>query len=132
LEAFGPLFLRTFLFILPAAIFLLFDLGVPSLAAQLKAQGEHALPAKQKGGTAKVRKVVAWSVFNILLVVAIQAGLEWLVTDVLHFRSLLLIKGSAWTLNHLPNPWILAKHALLGLVLRNVSPPEALPLQTSV
>jgi hypothetical protein len=108
------------LYILPAAIFLLFDLGVPSLAAQLKAQGEYALPAKQKGGAAKVRRVVAWSVFNVLLGVAIQAGLEWLTTDVLHFRSLLLIKGSTFSLNHLPNPWTLVKHALLGLVLRNV------------
>jgi hypothetical protein len=109
------------LYILPAGIFLLFDLGVPSLAAQLKAQGEYGLPARQKGGAAKVRRVVAWSVFNVLLGVAIQAGLEWLVTDVLHFRSLLLIKGSKWTLNHLPNPWTLVKHTFLGLILRNVS-----------
>lgn len=120
LEAFGPLFLRTLLYILPSAIFLLFDIGIPSLAAQLKSQGEYALPAKQKGGAAKVRRVVAWSVFNVLLSVAIQAGLEWLVTDVFHFRSLLLIKGSKWTLNHLPNPWSLVKHTFLGLILRNV------------
>lgn len=121
LEFFGPLVLRTCLYLLPSALFLLFDLGVPSLAGELKAHGEYALPGRQKGGAAKLRRVVAWSAVNVLLAVAIQAGIEWLVTDVLRFRSLLLIKGSAWSLNHLPNPWTLFKHAVLGLVSRNVS-----------
>lgn len=59
--------------------------------------------------------------FNVALGVAVQAGIEWVVTDVLRMRSLLLIKGNAWTLNHLPNPWSLCKHAVVGLVVRNVS-----------
>jgi hypothetical protein len=96
-------------------------MGVPSLAVQIKTQGEYALSAKQKGGAGKVRRVVAWSVFNVLLGVALQAGLEYLTTDILHFRSLLLIKRSKWSVNHLPNPWTLFKHAALGLVSRNVS-----------
>jgi len=121
LEFFGPLFLRTLLYILPSLIFLLLDTLVPSLAVQVKAHGEHALPARQKGGTAKVRRVVAWSVLNVLLGVAVQAGIEWVVTDVLRWRSLLVIKGRKWGLNHLPNPWTLAKHAVMGYLLRNVS-----------
>lgn len=121
LEFFVPLFLRTFLYLLPSALFLLFDLGVPSLAVELKAQGTYGLPGKQKGGAAKIRRVVAWSCFNVLLAVAIQAGIEFLVTDVFRVRSLLLIKGSAWSLNHLPNPWSLFKHSVLGLLSRNVS-----------
>ena len=121
LEFFGPLFLRTILYLLPSVLFLMIDLGVPSLAVEIKTQGETGLAGRQRGGLAKVRKVVAWSTFNVLLAVALQAGVEWLVTDVLRLRSLLLIKGSAWSLNHLPNPWSLAKHAVLGLVSRNVS-----------
>ncbi|CAI6276672.1 unnamed protein product [Periconia digitata] len=35
-------------------------------------------------------------------------------------RSLLVIKGSRWALNHLPNPWNLFKHAVIGLVSRNI------------
>jgi hypothetical protein len=31
------------------------------------------------------------------------------------------IKGSKWSLNHLPYPWTMAKHAAMGLVARNVS-----------
>jgi hypothetical protein len=115
------MFLRVFLYILPSALFLVFDLALPSLAVEVKAQGEYALPGKQKGGVAKLRRIVAWSVFNCLLAVAVQAGVEWLTTDVLHLRSLLLIKGSAWSLNHLPNPWSLFKHLVIGLASRNVS-----------
>ncbi|KAF1994445.1 hypothetical protein P154DRAFT_527080, partial [Amniculicola lignicola CBS 123094] len=120
LELFGPLVLRTILFLLPSALFLLFDLLIPSLAVELKAQGEYGLPGRQKGGGRKVRRVVAWSVVNVLLVVGMQAGIEWLVTDVLRMRSLLHIKGSGWSLNHLPNPWTLFKHFSIGLVTRNI------------
>ncbi|KAF2873733.1 hypothetical protein BDV95DRAFT_489073 [Massariosphaeria phaeospora] len=120
LEFFAPLMLRTVLYLLPSTLFLLFDLGVPSLAVELKSQGDAALPARQKGGAGKIRAVVGWSCFNVLLAVAVQAGVEWLVTDVLRMRSLLLIKGSAWTLNHLPNPWSLFKHAAIGLASRNI------------
>lgn len=66
-------------------------------------------------------RVVMWSIANVLLVVAIQAGVEFLVTDVLQMRSLLQIKGSKWGLNHLPYPWTMIKHALMGLLARNVS-----------
>ena len=121
LEFFGPLFLRVMLYLLPSALFLLFDLGVPSLAVEIKSQGGMALASRQRGGLQKVRRVVGWSVFNVLLAVVLQAGVEWAVTDGLRMRSLLLIKGSAWSLNHLPNPWSLGKHFVLGLVSRNVS-----------
>ncbi|KAF2734948.1 hypothetical protein EJ04DRAFT_576498 [Polyplosphaeria fusca] len=120
LEFLAPLLLRTALYLIPSGLFLLFDLLLPSLAVQLKAQGEVALPAQQQGGTRKVRIVVAWSFFNVILAVALQAGIEWVVTDILKMRSLLLIKGSAWTLNHLPNPWSLFKHFIMGLLSRNL------------
>jgi hypothetical protein len=109
------------LFLLPSALFLLFDLGVPSLAVEIKSQGGMGLPSRQRGGLPRVRRVVGWSVFNVLLAVALQAGVEWAVTDVLRMRSLLLIKGSAWSFNHLPNPWSLGKHFVIGLAARNVS-----------
>jgi hypothetical protein len=54
------------------------------------------------------------------MTVALQAGVEFLVTDVLQMRSLLLIKGSKWGLNHLPNPWSMVKHGIAGLLARNV------------
>jgi hypothetical protein len=65
--------------------------------------------------------VAGWSLANVVLTVAIQAAIEFLVTDVLRMRSLLQIKGSKWGLNHLPYPWTMIKHAIMGLLARNVS-----------
>lgn len=120
LELFGPLLLRTVLYILPSLLFLSVDLGVPSLAVEIKAQGERGLPGRQKGAAKKIRHVVLWSCINVLLGVGLQAGVEFLVTDIFRMRSLLVIKGSRWSLNHLPNPWKLAKHLAIGIVSRNV------------
>lgn len=58
---------------------------------------------------------------NVVGCVVLQAAIEFLVTDVLRMKSLLLIKGSRWGLNHLPNPWTMVKHALVGILARNVS-----------
>jgi hypothetical protein len=121
LEFFAPLAARLFLYIIPSTIFLIFDICVPSLSTEFKSQGDLGIATKQKGGTRKLRRVVGWSVVNVLLAVGVQAGIEWLVTDVLQMRSLLLIKGSKWTLNHLPYPWTMGKHAVLGFLARNVS-----------
>jgi hypothetical protein len=121
LELFAPLATRLFLYILPSAIFLLFDIGVPSLSQEFKSQGQLGIATRQKGGQKKMGRVVMWSIANVLLVVAIQAAVEFLVTDVLQMRSLLQIKGSKWGLNHLPYPWTMIKHALMGLLARNVS-----------
>lgn len=126
LELFGPLLLRTALYIVPSLLFLAVDLGVPSLAVEMKAQRERGLPGRQKGGTRKIRNVVLWSCGNVLLGVVLQGGIEFLVTDVLRMRSLLVIKGSRWSLNHLPNPWKLAKHLGVGIVSRNVRLPLVL------
>lgn len=120
LELFAPFVLRVSLFIIPSLIFLLFDIGVPSLAVEFKSQGKWGIASNQRGGSKTVKKVVMWSIANVLLTVAIQAAVEWLVTDVLRMRSLLLIKGSKWGLNHLPNPWTMVKHAIIGLLARNV------------
>ena len=57
----------------------------------------------------------------MLLSVALQAGIEWPVTDVLKLRSIQVIKDSVWSFNHLPNPWTMAKSIAEGLILQNVS-----------
>jgi hypothetical protein len=120
IELFAPLVIRTLLYILPSALFLTFDLLFPSLAVEIKAQGERGLAGKQSGGAKRVRSVVGWAVLNTVLGVTVQVGVEWVVTDVLHLRSLLLIKGSAWGLNHLPNPWTMFKHLVVGFAARNM------------
>jgi hypothetical protein len=119
LEAFAPLFLRLTLYIFPSLVFLLFDIGVPSISSEFKSQGQLGIATKQKGGRRKMWRVAGWSLGNVT--VAVQAAIEFLVTDVLRTRSLLQIKGSKWGLNHLPYPWTMIKHAVMGLLARNVS-----------
>jgi hypothetical protein len=119
IEFFAPLVIRLLLYILPSALFLAFDVLVPSLAVELKAQGEYALPGRL--GRKKLAKVAAWSCSNILLGITIQAAIEYVVTDVFRLRSVLAIKGGSWSLNHLPSPWTMIKNVSEGLVLRNVS-----------
>ncbi|OAL04163.1 hypothetical protein IQ06DRAFT_270689 [Phaeosphaeriaceae sp. SRC1lsM3a] len=119
LEAFAPLFIRLTLYIFPSLVFLLFDIGVPSLSSEFKSQGQLGIATRQKGGRRKMWRVAGWSCINVVLAVALQAGIEFLVTDVLRMRSLLQIKGSKWTLNHLPYPWTMIKHAVMGLAARN-------------
>jgi len=118
IEFFAPLVIRLLLYILPSALFLTFDLLVPSLAVELKAQGEYALPGRL--GRKKLAKVAAWSCSNILIGVTIQAAIEYVVTDVFRLRSVLAIKGGSWSLNHLPSPWTIIKSVSEGLVLRNI------------
>jgi len=118
IEFFAPLVIRLLLYILPSTLFLAFDLLLPSLAVELKAQREYALPGRL--GRKKLAKVAAWSCFNILLGVTLQAAIEFIVTDVLRLRSILAIKGGSWSLNHLPSPWTMVKNISEGLVLRNV------------
>lgn len=64
--------------------------------------------------------MVLWSCANVVVGVAVQAGLEWVATEVVGVRSLLLVKGSRWSLNHLPNPWTMGKHVVVAVVVRNV------------
>lgn len=78
----------------------------------LKAQGDVALPTgKEKGRWWKVALV---SVGNVILGVAIQAGVEALFTEVLHIRSALKVTTT------LPTPWGIAKDLVRGLLLREV------------
>lgn len=116
IEFFVPLVVRLMLYIPPSAGFPAFD---TSLAVELKAQGDVALLGSY--GRKKFSRVVAWSCFNVLLSVALQAGIEWPVIDVLKLRSILVIKGSVWSFNHLLNPWTMAKSIAEGLILQNAS-----------
>ena len=94
--------MRLILYILLSAEFLAFDTLIPSLAVELKAQGDVALagPHERK----KFSRAVVWNCFNLLLAVALQAEIEWLVTDVRKLRSILVIKDSVWNFNHFLNP----------------------------
>jgi hypothetical protein len=120
-ELVGTLGIRAIFFLVPSLLFLLMDSILPSVIVNIKTQGSSALPTRtggarnfRKGGRPPWYFVIGLSLFNILLSVALQAGIELLFTEVLHFRSALQVTTT------LPMPWSIAKYVLRSLVLREV------------
>ncbi|KAM3073252.1 hypothetical protein ACMFMG_008961 [Clarireedia jacksonii] len=117
-EVVGTLGIRLVFYIIPSILFLLFDSVIPSLSVGIKRQGGRALPTRTGGIRVSRSKAPQWysvvgiSLFNILLGVGIQAGIEALLTKVLHVRSALKITTT------LPMPWSIAKDALKCLLMR--------------
>ena len=111
-EIIGTTIIQLLLYLLPALLFLLFDAGVPSLAAAIKTQGDIALPGRTGGK--RVAKIAAWSISNVLLGVALLAGIEQLLTNVLYVRSALNLSKTT------PLPWSMARHVVLLVVARGV------------
>ncbi|KAF7884226.1 uncharacterized protein EAF02_004562 [Botrytis sinoallii] len=117
-EVVGTLGIRLLFFIVPSFVFLVFDSIIPSLSVVVKRQGKQALPTRT-GGTKVSRakapewyRVVGISLFNILMGVAIQAGFEMVLTEILHYKSALRVTTT------LPMPWSIAKDALKCLLVR--------------
>ena len=119
----GTLAVRALFFLIPSILFLVFDSAIPSLAVGIKTQGAEALPTRT-GGTTRSKKrgkkpqwfqVIGLSIFNIFLGVGIQAGVEYLLTEVFHIRSALKVTTT------MPMPWSIAKDLLRGLLLREVT-----------
>lgn len=109
---------------MPSLLFI-FDSILPSLSVGLKTQGAAALPtrtggvqgARRGGSRPQWYQVVGVSLLNVLLSVAIQAGVELLFTEVFHIRSALKVTTT------LPLPWSIAKDVIRGLLLREVYKP---------
>ena len=111
-EMYGTLVTRIFTFLLPSLGFLAFDCLLPGLAASTKAQGKRQLPTGYDGK--KLATIAAWSTFNVLLAVALQAGFELLLTQVLHMRSALRVSTLV------PPPWSIAKDLVKAFVMRGI------------
>ena len=116
-EIFGTLAIRVLFYILPSLVFLAFDSAVPKVAAGIKEYGEDALPLSEEPRGKKGRwwKIALVSIGNVLFAVALQGGIELLVTEVLHVRSALKITTS------IPLPWRIAFDLVKGLLVREVS-----------
>lgn len=115
-EIFGTLAIRVLFYILPSLGFLAFDSAVPNVAVKIKEHGEDALPLSDSSDGKKDRwwKIALVSIGNVLLGVALQTGVELLLTEVLHTRSALKITTS------IPLPWSMAIDIVKGLLLREV------------
>lgn len=74
----GTVIARLMFFVIPSLLFFLADTLLPSIAVAFKAQGEAGLPCGRKSGYVRVKdiKVVAWTLFNVLLGIFLQFFIE--------------------------------------------------------
>ncbi|KAI5814976.1 sterol desaturase family [Pyronema omphalodes] len=118
IEVIGSLVIRLLFFWGPAFVFLLFDSLVPSLAGGIKFQGREGLMTGKKGkGWNTLRekmKMVMWATGNLLLGVAVQGGLEWVVMRGWKGRGLLRISS------RLPLPGEILWDVARGVVVREL------------
>ncbi|PGH01377.1 hypothetical protein GX51_05309 [Blastomyces parvus] len=113
-EIVGTCATRILLYLVPSALFFLFDLLLPSAAVVIKAQAAQGLPVSKKGKRCWKRalKVAGWAVFNLFLGIFLQALVETVLTKVLRAKS--AIKVAA----RLPLPWDIVKDLVFGLAGR--------------
>lgn len=110
-EIYGTLACRLLFFLLPSFLLLAFDILVPSLAIGMKAAGTKQLPSRGNDPQ-RLTRIAAIATLNTFLAVAIQAAFEYVLTELLHFRSALRVT----TL--IPTPWSVVKDVLLAIVVR--------------
>ena len=116
IEMFSTLMVRLIFYVLPSTVSLLFDSTVPSVAVSVKEHGNIALASsvKQRGKKGLWWRVVLVSIGNVLLSVIVQAGIEYLFTELFLVRSALKIATT------LPMPFEIVKDLFRGLFLREV------------
>ena len=119
-EFFSILGVRVVFYVLLSLVFLGFDLSIPTVAKTLKAR-DGALPIEAAGGRAGARsqyerilRIVGLALFNIVLATTLQTGIDFVLTDVLRFRSVLKVSS------RLPVPWSLLTDLAKGLIIRGV------------
>ncbi|KAG6117407.1 hypothetical protein E4U13_001144 [Claviceps humidiphila] len=106
----GLLVLRVIFWLIPSLVFLLFDIGVPSLAEGLKHGGRSSLPPRN---VRKLAKLLGLAVLNIFLCMAVEAIVTMAYTLV--FKRHIFKMTST-----LPLPWTITKHCTFILMTREV------------
>ncbi|KAH8697362.1 sterol desaturase family [Talaromyces proteolyticus] len=115
-ELFGTLAIRLVFYLVPSLFFFLFDALLPAASMSIKAQGNIGLPSghKRKRLSRTEAKIVAWSLFNILLSIAAQGAIEFTLTKTLRFRSAIRVAV------RLPYPWGITIDIVRGFIVREI------------
>ncbi|KAG5982815.1 hypothetical protein E4U55_001309 [Claviceps digitariae] len=106
----GLLVLRVIFWFIPSLVFLLFDIGVPSLAKGFKHGGRSSLPPRS---VRTLGKLLALAVMNLFLWMAVEAVLGMAYT--LMFKKHIFKMSTT-----LPLPWTVTKHCTFILVSREL------------
>ncbi|KAG5934475.1 hypothetical protein E4U59_006149 [Claviceps monticola] len=106
----GLFVLRVIFWLIPSLVFLLFDIGVPSLAEGLKHGGRSSLPPRN---VRKLAKLLGLAALNVFLWMAVEAIVTMAYTLV--FKKHIFKMSST-----LPLPWTITKQCTFILVTREV------------
>ncbi|KAI9899800.1 hypothetical protein N3K66_006261 [Trichothecium roseum] len=101
--------IRAIFWLLPSALFLLLDVGVPSIAGSLKYAGKAGLPPP----TRKTARAAGLAVLNCVLVTAVESAASYVFVRAFG-------KPLFRTPTMLPLPWQVFKHVCLLLTVREV------------
>lgn len=104
----GVLVVRAIFWFIPSLVFLLFDVGVPSLAESLKHGGRTSLPPRN---ARKLGKTLGLALLNVVVLLAVEAAISMAYT--------LIFKRHVFKMNTtLPMPWTVFKHCCFILPSR--------------
>ncbi|EFE43350.1 hypothetical protein TRV_01910 [Trichophyton verrucosum HKI 0517] len=114
-ELVGTTAVRLIFYFIPSVLFFLFDILIPSASVVLKVYGKDGLPQgkKKKYGSSEL-KVAGWAIFNLILGIAAQGLIEFVLTRVLGVKSRLKVTTK------LPLPWDIIKGVGRALIIREV------------
>lgn len=114
-ELVGTIAVRLIFYLIPSVLFFLFDILIPSASVVLKVYGKDGLPQgkKKKDGGSEL-KVAGWAIFNLILGIAAQGLIEFVLTRVLGMKSRLKVTTK------LPLPWDIVKGVGRALMFREV------------
>lgn len=104
----GITFIRLALWLIPSLLSLIVDLGVPSLAEDLKFGGRSALPPRD---VTRLGKMLGLALLNMGILTAVEAAASWLFAW--GFKETEFTTGTT-----LPLPWHMAKHIAILLTAR--------------
>lgn len=115
-EIVASLAVRLLFYVIPSAVFLSADVFLPGVTEGFKSLGTDALPLKntRRKNVLRLFTIIGWSLFNLLLGVALQGFIEWLLTKQFGRHSALKVTTT------LPLPWGMFKDLLKGLILRDL------------
>lgn len=100
IELVGTFAVRLALWLIPSLLFLLFDVGIPSLSESIKLYGSTSLPHRN---AASLSRQLLLAIINLLLFSAVQAALS--------IGGTTLLKDPLFkTSTTLPLPWQIIKH----------------------
>ncbi|KZZ97701.1 Sterol desaturase family [Moelleriella libera RCEF 2490] len=106
----GIVVLRVIFWLIPSLVFLLFDVGVPSLAVGFKHGGRSALPGRD---FRKLGKTLGLAIANVFMMLVVEGAISMVYTSV--FKKHIFKMSTT-----LPMPWIVFKHCSFIFTSREV------------